>query len=390
MRLEALDGLRGIAIALVVWFHIWQLSWLNPQFSLFGHPVSLEYLPVTGAIGVELFFFISGFCLYYPYARHLLEGKSLPTLVHYAYRRFIKIVPSYYLSILLVLLFFPCFSRWNETLWQAIAHFLFIHNWFGETYGTINGVYWSLGVEVQFYLVFPLLAWLFRRRPWATYLAMVAVALLYRHLIPIYGAERWGFWLNQLPGMLDLFAGGMLTAHLLVSLRNRELVVRLKPLWTGLAIAAFALFLLLLDNLYQVRYSPNVFCVWPTRFRWVLSLVFATLTLSSLLSFAAWQRVLANPALLFLSTLSYNLYLWHQFIARILFERRIPLPNTTDPHLDPQWQLLYSFLALVLSLAVAAFFTYVVERPLLQYGFKGCWERWKSHLAEARLKLSGV
>ena len=57
-RLDVLDGLRGIAIALVVWFHLWQVSWLDPY--------GLVFIPVSGFLGVELFFFLSAFCLSYP------------------------------------------------------------------------------------------------------------------------------------------------------------------------------------------------------------------------------------------------------------------------------------------------------------------------------------
>ncbi len=61
-----MDGLRGLAILLVVLFHYWQLSfWAIP----IGGDRTIEMVQYAGFLGVELFFFISGFCLFYPYAK---------------------------------------------------------------------------------------------------------------------------------------------------------------------------------------------------------------------------------------------------------------------------------------------------------------------------------
>ena len=61
-RLGVLDGLRGLAVLLVLWYHVWEISWLSP-------PKPLAFLPATGFIGVTLFFFLSGFVISYPFFR---------------------------------------------------------------------------------------------------------------------------------------------------------------------------------------------------------------------------------------------------------------------------------------------------------------------------------
>ncbi|MBD5634216.1 MAG: acyltransferase family protein, partial [Candidatus Eremiobacteraeota bacterium] len=85
-HLAPLDGLRGIAIALVVWFHIWQITWLPANVTVFGTTLGFNWIAEDGFIGVDLFFFISGFCLFYPYARTLFDGTPQQTLRAFASR----------------------------------------------------------------------------------------------------------------------------------------------------------------------------------------------------------------------------------------------------------------------------------------------------------------
>src|SRR5579872_5812645 len=187
-RLDALDGLRGIAIGLVVWYHLWQVTWLEPR----AGSVSLLFIPIAGFLGVELFFFLSAFCLSYPYVRAYFEGTAPPGLRHFAYRRFIKIFPSYTISIAAVIAIAAlpgAKDSWGANIqWttpQAAAfdlasHLTFVHTLFGDTYSSINGVLWTLGIEVQYYVIFPLLIFLVLRAPLSVAGTMTAIAIAYR------------------------------------------------------------------------------------------------------------------------------------------------------------------------------------------------------------------
>src|SRR5579884_1753272 len=167
-RLGVLDGLRGIAVLLVLWYHVWEISWLPAPLP------SLQFIPETGFAGVDLFFYISGFVIVYPFVKALVHGDVPPTWGHFAYRRAIKIVPSYVLSIVVVIAIgYAHFANAGEALRDIGTHLLFIHTWWGDTYGTINGVLWTLAVEVEFYVVFPLIWLAFKRYPFLTAGAMV-------------------------------------------------------------------------------------------------------------------------------------------------------------------------------------------------------------------------
>ena len=371
-RLDALDGLRGIAIALVVWYHLWQVSWLDPR--------DLIFIPVSGFLGVELFFFLSAFCLSYPYVRAHLDGTEPPSLGHFAYRRFIKIVPSYAISmaVVIALAYVPgTKSSWGENIsWtnayyavaDVLAHLTFLHTFFSETYASINGVLWTLGIEVQFYVLLPLLMVPFLLAPGFVGAGMVAVAIAYRLLIS--QCCRVAFFdhnLGQLLGYLDFFAAGMLAAYAYCRLeRHNGVFVRNRLLWTLLAVAGAVWVVLLFQNLTAHRWDDQFASWWLIRNGTFYAAAIAALALGSLFAFPAWQRLLANPAFVFLAVISYNLYLWHQIVFRWVATWPF-IPHAKGvTHGDPAWAWIVTACGLVLSVAIASLVTYAIERPLLR------------------------
>ena len=375
LHIEVLDELRGIAIIMVMLFHYWLYSWLDHSIHLAGIyiNINLNFIPESGFLGVELFFFISAFCLFYPYARYMFEGGKFQTLKQFTYRRMIKIIPSYYLSIFLIMIFFtPAhLGSFQEVVRNILAHMFFVHNIFPVT-NTINGVYWSLGVEVQFYLVFPFLCMLFRKRPFITFAFMAGAAIFYRFFICYAYPEKADFFLmNQLPGFLDLFACGMLAAYITVYLRSHlKFQEQLAPFFTLLAVIAFALFIYMLIWFDNIKGFENSTFIWQIGNRHFFGLIYLVLGVSSAMSLQIWKTVLANKVLLFMSVISYNLYIWHQLLGAKLNEWKIPMPSTADPHADHQWQILYTLLAIAVSISFSALITYAFERPILKNGFK--------------------
>jgi peptidoglycan/LPS O-acetylase OafA/YrhL len=366
-HLAPLDGLRGIAVALVVWFHVWQITWLPADVHIFGATVNFNWIPEDGFVGVDLFFFISGFCLFYPYARTLFDGAPKQRVGTFAYRRAIKILPSYVFAIaVMIAVGWAKFDSPADAVRQVALHLLFIHTLFPDSYGSINGVLWSLATEVQFYAIFPFVCWAAMKRPWLTFAALFVVANAYRLFI----AHDFDIvhQIDQLPGTLDLFGSGMLAAYLfrLVATRAPRLAAR-RTLWTAAAVASCVALYALLQSLFAARLFPIWPMAWEVWGRPVMALLFASLTLGSLFAVPLWQRALANPALVFLSAISYNLYLWHQPIARAFFDARWPNWTKVDEHYDAVWGLEYSLVAFAGGLIVATIVTYAIERPLLRW-----------------------
>lgn len=360
-RLGVLDGLRGVAVLLVLWYHVWEISFL-------AAPVAwLQFVPETGFVGVHLFFFLSGFVIAYPFIRAALAGKPQPSWGHFAWRRAVKIVPSYFLCIFAAYAVgYAQQQPGASTLPDVVSHALFVHTWFPQTYGTITGVLWTLSVEVEFYCIFPLVWWCFKRAPWSTAAGMIAIAWAWRAwMAHCCLTTLFPYYEENLPGYLDIFACGAIAAHVFARFGERWRTSAWRFAAPLVAVGGVALLVELLESLYGYRFAPQWAGVWQIDRRPLLGAAFAITALGFLSAPKWWQILLDNPPLRFLAAISYNLYLYHQMIARELLARHIPA-YLGDPHDDPEWQIRYTYIAFSATMAQATVATYLFERPLLR------------------------
>ncbi|MDE2483113.1 MAG: acyltransferase [bacterium] len=362
-RLGVLDGLRCYATLIVLWYHLAQMEQAPAPA-----PVWLPYIPIIGYVGLFSFFFISGFLIAYPFIQARVARRPEPAWGHFAWRRFIKVVPSYALSIVIAYAIgYAAIVRNGSTVPQEIVtHALFIHTWWPQTYFSINWVLWTLAIEVQFYVVFPALWWCFRRQPWVTGLAMIALAWVVRSLAPSCCGGTLTQVARNLPGYTDYFACGMLCAWLFVRFGHRLREGRNRYLMFAFAVSAFAvlgLWMFAKSSGVPVAIQiggTSVFQIWS-----FAGIAFGIITLGALCSPRGWSFILANPVTRFVAIISLNLYLYHQMIAREL-RLRFPSPAPSDAAALGHWQVTFFVAAVVLAIGVAVLLTYAMERPLLR------------------------
>lgn len=230
-RLPALDGARALFVLFVGCYHIWQQSWLTPNISIFGYCTSLDPWLRSGYIWVDAMLLLSGFLLYLPHAEAAENGGKAPSIWQFYKKRLLRIVPSYYLCVLIMLIFVALpggsynnpdgtFNAWYMGR-DLLAHATFTHTLFRFSYigSPLNGSLWTLGVEMQFYLIFPLVARLFRKKPALCYAGMLAVAFGYRAWVATLLDTTLYF--NQLPAQLDVYANGMALAGIYCAIKRR-------------------------------------------------------------------------------------------------------------------------------------------------------------------------
>ncbi|RYE81955.1 MAG: acyltransferase, partial [Myxococcales bacterium] len=227
------------------------------------------------------------------------------------------------------------------------------HNLVPETIWTMNGAYWSLALEAQLYLVFPLLVALGRRLgPWAIGAVGLGVSAVWPLVVEVLHAtpprgELYGVWYESLPGRLGEFAAGMVAAALVAEGRSSA--------WPRWPLAALALL-----------WAPASHAVSVARLiDYPLDKLANAVSFGSLVVLcaglpAAWWRWAPLRALGFIGLMAYSLYLVHQ-PALLLW--RIPV---WEIPLSQHRAALPFLLAggVALSLAVGLAFYLLVERPI--------------------------
>ncbi len=151
-HIGGLDGLRAVAALAVFGVHFNQVAGLEAQLG----PIDVARVLARGDHGVLLFFTLSGFLLSQPYWRALAAGDALPDLRVYALRRAARIVPAYYV-VLTALILASGIWRVPAAMPDLLLHYVFAFNYTEFSIFSINPPFWTLAVEMQFYLLLPLL-----------------------------------------------------------------------------------------------------------------------------------------------------------------------------------------------------------------------------------------
>lgn len=210
-KLVGIDILRAAAVLLVMLYHMW----------VCGGTPEIKFVPLRrlvslgGEIGVTLFFILSGFGIYYSLARmERINGKV--DVASFVKRRCRRILPQYYVNVLFVLTIGTGAAYISMGHWKNIlSHIFFVHNFVLDWSGAVNGVLWSMGIIVQFYLLsIPMYKLLNKMKyffvPCSVILTILVKAGIYRLFLPEYGGN--GFYLGRslvVFTSLDNFAIGM-------------------------------------------------------------------------------------------------------------------------------------------------------------------------------------
>ena len=314
---DCLDGLRGVAILMVVTFHA---VYFNQQHA--SAPVQIiGWLIQGGWMGVPLFFGLSGFLISYPFFLRLARtGGQSAYPRGYALKRLAKIVPPFYFSLVV---FSSClyFGTRDAGYFTTALHWAVgIPNLVRQP-RQINGSYWSLIVEAQFYLVLPLLFQAVRRvkyehKGWILFGTLLCLPFACRCLTwPPSGAdeETVAFVFRRFPCQLDYFAWGVWFAWGYVggvfSRWPQSRLVWLSHLGVGLLTASLMVWAYL-------EYAWHINSWGPPQIVADLMCVSLGLSVFLLLFFvyapsSPIARFLCHPWLRFTGIISYEWFLFH-------------------------------------------------------------------------------
>lgn len=206
----SLDGVRGIAVIGVVAFHY---AYFNPASEIQRYFLAISR---TGFMGVPIFFVLSGFLI----SLTVIKAQDRFSIKSYALRRAAKIYPPFVLSLIIFSILSLAWRDSINLVPSAFAYIITIPN-FTPGWDDINPVYWSLMVEIHFYIVFPILFFALRccvKYPElyvAVILATVPAAIrLLTHLEEVTSTGDWFHNAQVFPKALDNFALGILFSHI--------------------------------------------------------------------------------------------------------------------------------------------------------------------------------
>lgn len=352
-----IDGLRFVAIFSVFVYHVngiintkdpeayKQTSGLNGFWK--------SYI-THGNLGVQLFFVISGFILALPFARHYLTGSKRPALKAYFMRRVTRLEPPYMLVMIMLFCYIVfiqhkyTFSALFPDLLQSLTYtFNFFHP--RLVLPTVNPVAWSLEIEVQFYLLAPLLAALFFKSANATTrrTKIILGGLSFIVLQSLYEPP-----IRSLYDQMQYFLLGFLLADIYLYPLKVRIDASLAK-WLG----GFVLFALWL-------YEPTGVLSWQSTLSWNLALICMIFVFYYLTLFTPfWNTVFSKRIFVTIGGMCYTIYLIHSAIISIVL-------NLVMKHRYSNWYavnwLILACTVTIATLLVSACFFLLVEKPFME------------------------
>ena len=362
-RLAGVDGVRALAALSILVWHVWAHSTRVNAYGVSVGPFTKIFANLQA--GVAVFFVVSGFLLFRPFARALMHDQDLPSVRAYFRNRALRILPAYLVVLALVTLLFQ--RALLDRPLELLANFTFVQGYvpsFMPTWGHGFGIApaWSLCVEVVFYLALPLLVVAaVRARRTGRISARQAVALPILLLAglgigstALAQVDRLGaVFQDSFPAHAHWFAVGMTLAVVRVRWEDQGFEVRrwMRPAAGLLAGVLAAIAIKLTDD------GVTTFLDEQTIFAVCAGLLLAIVVLPAPRS--RLVAVLASRPLTVLGLASYSIFLWHDPILRELRDHGLTRSGTSG-------FVVNTLLLFALTLFASALTYLYVERPALR------------------------
>jgi len=374
----AIDGFRGLAALTVVLYHVVYGAGLAPLANGF-----LRNVFMSGYMGVDFFFVISGFVLFLPTV--LADGR-FGNVRAFGVRRAARIIPAYYVVLVGAVVLQPLLTDKGTALpWDSgtgafsfLLHLSFLQHSVGllRLYPEgflVLGVVWTLTLEVMFYLTLPLVASWYFRHPFVGFFIALVASLAWR-LSVVHASFSLG-WLpataspnllrlilvTQFPTFLAQFAAGMTAAWLFVRWRRADQPWVPRVAVGVQVVAAVAIVWgMRTAGIHDMTATSGTYAHWTATLP--IALAFAVLMLATVLAPRWAQWPVANRAARGLGDISYGVYLWHLLVIGFVVTTLGFSPNQTTG-------AFLTLLAATLtgSLVLATLSLVFVERPCIRW-----------------------
>ena len=347
-----IDGLRFIAIASIVFYHInvflsvKDVNLYSGNFNL--APINNFF--AQGRIGVPLFFVISGFILSRPFAQMYIKRGDRIRLKSYFLRRLTRLEPPYLL--IMTALFFGAvyvakIISFQDGLLSYLASIFYAHNIIYGQFPLLHGVAWSLEIEVQFYILMPLLARLFLIRKTYIRRMLIIIGACVFLVLDFYESLPFRSILNY----LEYFLIGILLADFYISKSTIMKKVKLENL---LALLFFAMIWML--GMYEpIRVSTRVLVE--------MIQLLSIFLFYYLIFFHSALKLLTKPVITNIGGMCYSIYLLHYPIISIFGNPLVGQSFSNNVFLN---RFVYGLILLTMVLLISSAYFLLIERPCME------------------------
>jgi peptidoglycan/LPS O-acetylase OafA/YrhL len=315
--------------------------------------------------GVDLFFVLSGFLLFLPYAAWVLGVRSEPSTTAFYKRRILRVGPAYWVSLFITILIHPAVPK------DVLVHTVYLSNVTWPTTFSINGVYWTMAVEVQFYAVLPLIAWIMYKLSLrvgvvaaivTTLSALVVLSILSSTLVTVGGwnltttpvVSSFLVQYAAMPYWLGSFGCGIACSLIYVYL------TKLRSLGPGararLRKAGNYAFFAGVGGVLALSCIPMLQSMPISQLAFAIA--FAALLGGVLFGAPVLRWPFESRIMRFIGLISYSFYIWHHAVLGLLIPR---FPSS----LMPYHTLLLFVSTLILTVPVAYVSYQLCERPFI-------------------------
>lgn len=350
-KLEYITILRALAILAVLMIHTSQYTLrINDDLPPFA-----DAIIYNGTMGVQLFYLLSAFTLFLSFSQRGNEKKAIR---NYFIRRFFRIAPLYYIAIFYYLWQIRYFAGDNPTISAAniVSNFAFLHGFSPYWINAIVPGGWSVGVEMTFYCLLPILFMLIKNSRQAWYFTLVALALRYVLLYyfrnhPLIDDHRlWSQYLfYYLPGQLPIFSLGIV-CYFMIYERDKPQLSSKHFFW-GFCIIGICL-------------AVKADMIFSPLFNFGLAFLLLVLATEHY-----HPRMLFNPVFKFIGQISYTIYLTHFAALHLLIKlQALNLLNGVGWAITLANFLVNYFLILLVSVLFSSVLYYLIELPMQRVG----------------------
>lgn len=390
-QLGGADGLRALACLAVVFHHLSQFLAMQEQAPWIQE---LQSFLLVGNSGVSVFFVLSGYLLSFPFWKKYLDGNSYPDIKQYVFRRAARIMPGYYVAILVSTLLTVLFHIPTEHFWvRLIAGITFTSGYHYITLfpNNVNGPLWSISFEVFCYLLMPLFMfalfrWFGKKRSFSKsllyWIGVFVLILALNQLIHLFftpGNEERGwaygwiggakYWMpNYNPvGFFGHFTLGILAAGVSARLLQNSEETNWFKSFGGFDYASLGSLFCSYALLWFVRHMPEFSLSLQNQpFYFPLYSLLIAISLCTA-SQSRWAiKILDNRFFRFTAKISFGLYIWHFVIlgiSSVIWANDFQYMGTKNLGM---WMLI-SCMIIAVSYLIATLSFYFVEKPVLDW-----------------------